>query len=106
MFIGQFVFDYTDRNGKIWHNYDGETLESEPTDDSPGNHDSNLVLAANKGAWTAVGVQGPVGLTFYINNMPFILGHTGIYEIEDYKITSFSLQDANVTQTIIDFKGE
>lgn len=102
MFIGQFVFNYTDRSGKTWENLGDGLIEH----DSENNvFPDDLVITSGKKFWTAVGVQGPVGLTFYINDMLFILGHSGIYEIEDYKITSFRLQN-DATQTIIDYKGE
>lgn len=85
MIYGQYVFNYMDLNGQIWWNNDG-TLEKikegrqVPTD--------NLVKT---NSWTKLGIQGPAGMHFTINDIDFIMGKSGIYEINNYEIKTFKI---------------
>lgn len=82
----QFIYDFMDNGGILY----GDSID-------PNTFLKKDLVNLNKTntnytrAWDKVGIQGPPGMIFTINDerMQFVLGPSGIYEIENIYITKF-----------------
>ena len=84
----QIIYDFHDRNGTVW---------GDPNTESGIKLQPNTELVGSGKKWDKVGVQGSPGLRFRLNNeSDFILGPSGIYELEfpdEEGINSFKIID-------------
>lgn len=92
----QYVYDFQDRTGTVY----GKDSTAN------GKLDVNKEMVATGKTWSKVGVQGPPGMSFMINNSSsFVLGPSGIYEFEgeiyNFKIISSGSPNFNGHYNIV-----
>lgn len=103
MYYGQFIYDFQDNAGNL-HNTSSENPIGK-----------NLVnpISSSKKVWDKIGVQGPSGMTFYINEptLTFVIGPSGIYEMENVWVTNFTITSLGSKglndhyNIIVDYRG-
>lgn len=99
MNYGQIVYNYLDHRGQILSTTEKGLSEYEYQYPYKDLKNKNLVL--DEQYWNKVGVQGPAGLIFEINGVTFLLGPSGVYEINNYEIKTFKIIDFSTGKNII-----
>lgn len=112
MFVGQIVYDLVGVNGYT------STKQSDPTKIITGQYkdsgdyardkikiQNDLVATINRGNWNKIGIQAKSGALFYLNNRPFYMGNTEVYQLDesDILIESLSFADSTLENIIIDY---
>ena len=96
MNYGQIVYNYYDHTGAVYSTIN-DTLQPQKIDDLQ----TKVNLVKGEQYWSKVGIQGPAGLIFEINGVDFIMGPSGVYEINNYEIKTFKIVNFSTGKNII-----